>query len=409
MLTILEVGNIDGDRARELQACPNPEVRWVLVQPDRATWTEAHGRGLIIEHVEAPSLFPGAEQRTLVRGRLLRDLVQLHRPAAIACGSPLLLPSMIQIASGRLTPRPALIGVWQADVTALVRRELSRVDARVAEWGARASRFWAAQGLASLDAVFVGGRRAARRLWAHGVDRIYHTPRGVDLELFHPTRRERVGELAQTGARPILAIAIGAELDASLLRRIHVSLQRSLPIDPALVILDRSFGEHRARLARFADAFAHVHLPDCREPSERARWLAACDLALILPGEDAGSMCAEAMACGLPILGVAAPDAGSLGADRVAELIDDAGCGRVLADADPELLADAIVQLCRADPSASLGPRARSFVLRLRLSECLERERLCYREVIDIIRAGKRVPRGIHERMQPAELGFTPV
>jgi alpha-1,6-mannosyltransferase len=404
MLTILEVGNIDGDRVRELQACPDPGVRWVLVQPDRATWTEAHGRGLIVEHVEGPSSFAGAEQRTLIRGRALRDLVSLHRPAAIACGSPLLLPSMIQLAGGRLTPRPALIGVWHADVTSLVRRELSRVDVRVAEWGARASRFWAAQGLASLDAVFVGSRRAAEQLSANGVDRIYHTPRGVDLEVFRPGSRDRIGELAATGARPIFALAIGPEVDASVLRRIYAALQRTLPIDPAWVILDRSTGEHRARLARFADGFAHVHLPDAREPSERARWLAACNLALILPGIHAGSVCAEAMACGLPIVGVASSDAGALGADRVAELVEVAGCGRMLADADPELLADAVVQICRAEPSASLGPRARSFALRLRLGECLERERLCFREVVEIIHAGKRVPSGIHERMQPVEI-----
>jgi alpha-1,6-mannosyltransferase len=404
MLTILEVGNIDGDRARELQACPDPEVGWVLVQPDRATWTEAHGRELIVEHVEAPSLFAGAEQRTLVRGGALRDLVQLHRPAAIACGSPLLLPSMIQIASGRLLPRPALIGVWHADVTSLVRRELSRVDARVAELGARASRFWAAQGLASLDAVFVGSRRAAGRLRTHGVDRIYHTPRGVDVELFRPASRERVGELEGTGKRPIFALAIGPEVDASLLRRIYAALQRSLPVDPALVIIDRSSGEHRNRLARFADGFAHVHLPDSREPSERARWLAACDLALILPGHDAGSVCAEAMACGMGILAVVPRDAGSLGADRVEELVEDAGCGRVLAEADPELLADAVVQMCRSESWAGLGQRARSFALRLRLCHCIERERLCYREVVELIRAGKRVPSGIHERMQPLEI-----
>lgn len=400
MLTILEVGNIDGDRVRELQTCTDPEVRWVLVQPDRATWTEAHGRELIVEHVAARS------GNTLVGTRALRDLVQLHRPAAIACGSPLSSASLMKLASGRLVPRPALVGVWRADVSALVRRELLRVDVRVAELGARASRVWAAQALAGFDAVFVGSRRVAGQLRAHGVDRIYHTPRGVDLELFRPSRRERVGELERAGDRPILAIVIGPEIDASVLRRIYAALQRSLTIDPALVIVDRSTGEHRARLARFADAFAHVHLPDCREPSERARWLAACALALILPGHvpghETGAVCAEAMACGLPIVGVATPESGALGADRVAELVEQAGCGRMLPDADPELLADAVIQTCRAEPSASLGQRGRSFVLRLRLSDCLERERLCYREVIELVRAGKRVPSGIHERMQSA-------
>jgi alpha-1,6-mannosyltransferase len=371
----------------------------VLVQPDRATWTEAQGRETIIEHVEAPPLFPGAEQRTLVRGRALRDLIQLHRPAAIACGSPLLLPSLIQVASGRLSPRPALIGTWHADVTSTVHRELSRIDARMAELGARASRWWATQGLASLDAVFVGSRAAARRLWAQGIDRIYHTPRGVDLEVFSAARRERIGALAGEASRPIFAVAIGPEVDASALRRIHVGLTRALASEPALVIVDRSTGEHRARLARFAAGVAHVHLPECSEPSERARWLAACDLAMILPGGD--SVCAEAMACGLPILGVAERE-GSLGADRVAERIDAAGCGRVLAEADPDVLADAVVRLCRSDEWASLGQRARSYAAsHLRLCDCLARERLCQLEVIELVRAGKRVPAGIHERMQP--------
>jgi alpha-1,6-mannosyltransferase len=412
MLTILEVGLVDADRARDLRACPgfhgreaSPEVRCVLVQPDRATWTEAQGRDTIIEHVEAPPLFPGAEQRTLVRGRALRDLIQLHRPAAIACGSPLLLPSLIQVASGRLSPRPALIGTWHADVTSTVHRELSRIDSRVAELGARASRWWATQGLASLDAVFVGSRTSARRLWAQGIDRIYHTPRGVDLDVFSVTRRERIGALAGDPSRPIFAVAIGPEVDASALRRIHVGLKRALASEPALVILDRSTGEHRARLARFAAGVAHVHLPECGEPSERARWLAACDLAMILPG--GASVCAEAMACGLPIIGVAEPerDTSSLGADRVAELIDAAGCGRVLAEADPDLLADAVVRLCRSEDWASLGQRARSYAAsHLRLCDCLARERLCHLEVIELVRAGKRVPSGIHERMQPDAL-----
>jgi glycosyltransferase involved in cell wall biosynthesis len=415
MLTILEVGQVDGDRARNLQACPDPEVRWVLVQPDRATWTEARGRDLIIEHVEAPLLLPSsrvasaqspsppeAKRSTRVRGRALRDLIQLHRPAAIACGSPLLLPSVIQLASGRLLPRPALIGVWHTDVTSLVHRELARIDSRVAELGARASTWWATRGLASLDAVFVGSRRAARRLWAHGVDRLYLTRRGVDVDEFCPTRRDRIGELVGDRPRPIIAVGLGPEVDASALRRIHAGLQRSLTIEPVLVIVDRSSGEHRARLARFAAGMKHVHLPDCSAPSERARWLASCDLAVILTGGD--SICAEAMASGLPIIGVAGPDTGSLGADRVAELIEEAGCGRVLAEADPDAIADAFVQLCRSDAWASLGQRARSHAMRMRMCDCLARERLCLREVIEIIRAGERVPVGIHERMQPAEL-----
>jgi hypothetical protein len=74
----------------------------------------------------------------------------------------------------------------------------------------------------------------------------------------------------------------------------------------------------------------------------------------------------------------------------------------VLAEADPDVLADAVVRLCRSDEWASLGQRARSYAAsHLRLCDCLARERLCQLEVIELVRAGKRVPAGIHERMQP--------
>jgi hypothetical protein len=137
----------------------------VLVRPGPATWTEAHGREVIVEHV-------ATRWPVLAGGMALLDLVQLYRPAAIACGWPGLSPGLLRVASARLVPRPALIGVVHA------------VPAASVPW-------WAAQALASFDAVFVADHRAARRLWAHGVERIYLVPRGIDLDEFS-LARERV-------------------------------------------------------------------------------------------------------------------------------------------------------------------------------------------------------------------------
>lgn len=148
MLTVLEVGHVDDDRVRELSACPDAELRRVLVRPGGATWTEAHGRELVVEHVAAAPWLAWAT------GAALRDLVQLHRPAAIVCGWPEVSAIAARLASGRLVPRPALIARVRTDST-----------------------WWEAPMLAGFDAVFVHERGLARRLWGLGVDRIFHVPR----------------------------------------------------------------------------------------------------------------------------------------------------------------------------------------------------------------------------------------
>ncbi|WP_146157934.1 glycosyltransferase, partial [Enhygromyxa salina] len=186
MLTILEVSNFVDPRASERQRAGAGRVRWVIVRPGEGTWTQAHGRELLIEHVEGRRV-GNAEQRVLGSAARLRALVQLHRPSVIVCGSPALMPALVHMSGFRLAPRPALIGAWQADVAgALVRRELGRVDRRLASVGARALGWWTEQGLGSLDAVVVGSRSAARELWGRGLDRIFVAPRGVDLERFSP-------------------------------------------------------------------------------------------------------------------------------------------------------------------------------------------------------------------------------
>lgn len=389
MLTILEVHDDADEQARQLLARPQePGVRWVLVRPDRLTWTEAPNHEQIIEHVEAP-LRPGSRtRRVLLRPQQLIDLVALHRPAAIVCGSLHVAPLMAHVAAGRLRPRPALIGAVhgsrgrEAPGLAALVPSLSSAVTRAASW-------WSTQNLGRLDAVFVGSLRDAEQLRAAGVERIYYTPRGVDLDVFSPTRREqgRIGELGRE--RLIVGLAIAPDIDAALLRRLHAALARRLPVDPALVILDRGASESRARLQRLAASVAHVHLPDSSDADMRAQWLAACDLVVCL-GEN-GPAIAEAMACARPIIAAGSP----------AERVEDSRCGRVLASLDVEPIAEAVLALWRGGELDQLGARGRRFIMNFERCACLRHELACVREVVAFVRAGQRAPTGIHARMLP--------
>ena len=100
------------------------------------------------------------------------------------------------------------------------------------------------------------------------------------------------------------------------------------------------------------------------------------------------------MACARPVVhgGGAAP------------LVAGAGCGPALDDDDPESLAAAAAALVHSAELDALGRRGRRFAAGFDRAHCDEREIACVREVVEIVRAGRRVAPGIHERMLPPAL-----
>lgn len=406
MLTILEVSNFDrsGDRARgaALVAAGRPDLRWVLIEPDHSSWTEAEDHELIVEHVAAPPLV-GGRRRALLRAQALRDLVQLHRPAAIVCGSPLVLPALLHLCARRLSPRPALVGRWRGSAVEPLRRELAGLDARLGSIGARlgprgarAASWWAAQGLASFDAVFVDSRAMAARLQARGLEHLHVVPTGVELPSIEGPRPALAGDRgASPGARTVIAVATAPTTSMATLTRIRSALCRALPRDPVLV----SLGPVSEAFERLAATHEHVHVVS--EGGEHGAWLAAAALALVAPGFDDGgrSACARAMAWALPV--VVAEREGGAG-ELI--LVREADCGVVVAEARPEALVDAALELRRRPELAALGRRGRRSIERFDLDSCAARELACLRELIDHVRGGAPVPTGIHEPLALPEL-----
>jgi alpha-1,6-mannosyltransferase len=391
MLTILDVLDSTAEDARAYWSeklaylQDRTDLRYVAVVPDVGTWTSVRGQGLI-EHVEAP-LRPGSgSERTLISGRALRDLVQLHRPSVIECGSPAVLPMLIQLAAGRLEPRPALIGHWHGDLS---RAWISpAVGPRIAAAGERAADWWSRTSYAGLDAVLVPSRDEAQMLFARGVDRLYLTPMGIDAERFAPQRRaSELVERLRAGVDS--RVIVWTDAEPAIAGPIYAQLCRRTSHDPALLL----GGSDQAANHRFAAARAHVHALDGE--LDRASVIASCDVGLLLGGAGA---CAEAMAAGLPIVARTGTRAG--------ELVRESGCGRVLA-AQPITLAEAALTLASASDRAELGGRGRTWIRRFDWPSCFERTLLVYQEVIDHVRRGRRVPIGIHERPQPQMLTMT--
>ncbi len=199
------------------------------------------------------------------------------------------------------------------------------------------------QGLYSqFDSVLAPSAKMVASLRALGIPRVRQQPLGVDTRLFSPLRRD-------AGLRARLGIANETCL---LVYAGRFSREKNLP---ALVRAVRQLGPdfHLLLIGDGSldgtDTQVSV-LPHQRSEIALAALLSACDL-FVHPGahETFGLVVLEAMACGVPVLGVRA--------GGVAELVD-AQVGLLVDDASTEALCEGLRGLAGADLK-QLGRQAR--------------------------------------------------
>ncbi len=198
---------------------------------------------------------------------------------------------------------------------------------------------------ARFDAVWAPSRVIARRLERAGVARVAVQPLGVDPGIFHPCRRDPAlrAELGLPESTRLLIFAgrLAAEKRIPLLRD---AVQRlGAPYHLLLVGGDT---------ARRLDART-TRLPYQQDGAALARLLASADV-LVHAGahETFGIVILEAMACGRPVVGVAA--------GAIPELVD-ARVGALATPGDAAAIAAAIDDVYARDPDA-LGAVARTRV-----------------------------------------------
>jgi alpha-1,6-mannosyltransferase len=173
------------------------------------------------------------------------------------------------------------------------------------------------------DLVQAPSRLIAQRLRDSGIERVVVQPLGVDSEVFHPTRRDdllraRLG-LAESTRLLIFAGRMAREKQIPLLLETFARL--GAPYHLLLV-----GGEEQERLSEHATL-----LPYEQDAVNLARLLASAD-ALVHAGaqETFGMIVIEAMACGLPVVGVRGGAIPELVDDTVG-LLAEAGDARSLA------------------------------------------------------------------------------
>jgi len=283
--------------------------------------------------VAAPALPFGQGYRfPLRRGPWAQALVELA-PDLIEAGDPY-TPAWAALDAGRRLDVP-VIAFCHSDLPRLLALRLGRAGAGIA-------RAYVAALYRRFDRVLAPSRVVARGLSALGLTRVHVQPLGVDLERFHPRHRD-------FGLRREVAVGEGTRLlvfagRASREKNLPLLLRAAARLGPAYRLL--LVGPHMPR--RVPDNV--TVLRGFQAPATVARLLASAD-ALVHAGdrETFGLVVLEAMASGIPVVGVRA--------GAVAELVPP-GCGVLAAPGSAESLAAAVREVFAADPRG-MGRAAR--------------------------------------------------
>jgi alpha-1,6-mannosyltransferase len=270
----------------------------------------------------------GPWQATRVLRRLRPDVIEAGDPyfcanAALSAGHSLGVP---------------VIAFCHSDVPGLAQRWLVRP-------GAAAVRAYMRWLYARFDLVLAASSAVEISLRQLGLRNVARQPLGVDTRMFHPGLRDS-GLRSRLGIGDAVRILVFAGR-YSPEKNLWVLEQAMRRLGPGYLLVTIGSGSHPARGPGI------VNLPYQADPAALAALLASCD-ALVHPGdqETFGLVVLEAMACGLPVIGVAA--------GGVSELVDET-VGLKVPPLRPDAMAAAIRQLFELDATGlSRNARARA-------------------------------------------------
>ena len=302
-----------------------PGMRHTIVVPGPAPARAADG----VVYVPSPRIpFAHGYRCPLELRRWTRRLVQLG-PDLIEAGDPYHL-AWAALSAARELDVPAVAFV-HSDLPLIAALHCGRAGHALAQW-------YTAHLYARFDLVTTAGKQVAARLRERGLKRVAEQPLGVDTAIFHPSRRDPAVK-AELGLREKTRLLVYAGR-LSPEKQVPRLCEMASLLGPRYHLLIVGGSELRT--------LPHVSFrPYEKDAARLARLIASAD-ALVHAGEHEtfGLVLLEAMACGLPVVGVRAGGAGEIVSNAVGRLAEP-GSARSLARAVEELFEDDVEGLGR--------------------------------------------------------------
>ncbi|MBX9730815.1 MAG: glycosyltransferase [Sphingomonas sp.] len=325
-----------------LQIVPGPEDK--IVVNGRHIWAE----------VGADPVRGSPNYRFILRTKIVRELLARFKPDVVESLCPWVLP-WTAIHHRRAHPQTALVAAYSTDFpNAHVYRVASAKFGSFLGKGFR----WLSYGYAEItyrefDWVYTLSDDVCAVLAAHNVPRTSVLQLGVDIDMFHPSKRDPAfrRDLGLPGDGPLLVYAgrIDNEKRADRL----IDMFRRLPPDLGAAMVLIGDGKLRSRLMDESAGLPIAFMGFVQDRAVLARALASSDIYVSgMADETFGISIVEAQAAGLPVVGVAS---GAM-IDRVPP-----GLGLLGPVDDTQQMADNVVALWHSDHQA-IGKAARAHV-----------------------------------------------
>lgn len=311
-------------------AANRPAVRHTLVVPGARDSYDGKGR---VSIYAAPLPFGAGYRWPVVKAAWMERLIR-QRPDIIEAGDPY-TPGLAALRAGDALGVP-VVGFCHTDLGKLA-------ALHIGEWAEKpVQKRWAAV-YRQFDQAVAPSRFIAGRLIEAGVHNAIGLPLGVDTELFQPGRADRDALRRRLGLSPEEKLLVFAGRPAREKRLdVLVGAVERLGAPYKLLFVGAGGGAPVSDRA--------LSLDYVRDPAELAGILASCDAFVHAnDNEPFGLIVLEAMACGLPVVGVAA--------GGVAESVDGA-VGELAVRSEPGAFAEAIEALFARD-LAAVGAAAR--------------------------------------------------
>ncbi len=288
------------NKIRYINAQPG-NIEHVLIVPSSETRFEVQGRSRIFRVRGIPTFYP--EIQLAINICRIADIVEKERPDLIEVNCQYTLPWSAFLATRQRTI--PIVGVYHTDVPACARRFAEGAGPAVASAIEKLTEFYEGIIYRHCTLTIALTEEMKGRLNRMGVDRIECLPCGVDISTFKPEEadnafRRRHG-IGSTQKILLYTGRLSPEKEVDLLCEAYERLGTS---DYALLIAGD--GPEAPAIRNFAASHPHVrYLGHFASHAELAHSYAQSDV-LIVPGryETFCMSAVEALACGVPVVGI---------------------------------------------------------------------------------------------------------